>query len=46
MILTTMDTIFTSAVELSLIPAEVVSWTDIRFFINYAAQCMYLYDFV
>jgi hypothetical protein len=38
--------IFTSAIKLSLIPARVVTWTDIRFFINYVARCSILCDFV
>jgi hypothetical protein len=38
--------IFSSAINLSIIPAGVLSWTDIRFFINYATQCKYLCDVV
>jgi hypothetical protein len=37
----------TATIKLSLIPADVLSWTDIRFFfINYAKQSKYLCDFV
>jgi hypothetical protein len=46
MIFPMMNTIFTSAIKPSLIPVSVVSWTDIRSFINYATCCMYLCDFV
>jgi hypothetical protein len=37
---------FTSAIKFSLIPTGVLSWTDIRFFINYATRCKYLCDIV
>jgi hypothetical protein len=38
--------IFTSAIKLSQISAGVLSWIDIRFFINYATRCKYLCDVV